>query len=383
MEKVALIKCQSYDAGQVKDSVVNAFDCLGGINKFIRPGMKVLVKPNLVLPKKPGEAATTHPAVVQAICEEVISCGADAVIAESPGGLYNRSILRTVYSSCGYKKAADRTGAKLNYDTSTYETAYNEGRIPRKFTFINPVQEADFIINVPKLKTHGMMLYTGAVKNLFGFIPGALKAEYHFKMNNAKVFSDLLVDICECVKPGLSIMDAVEAMEGEGPTAGQPKHVGLILAAENPHALDVVAAGLIGLRPENVFTLARALERGLTGRLEEIEICGENFSSSTVKGFKLPDVFRDITFFKGRLFSLISEHLKPRPVFLYDKCIGCMECAKHCPPKVIRIENRKPVPDLKKCIRCFCCQELCPKKAVDIRRSWVMRKLTKFTNSKD
>ncbi len=378
MEKVALVKCTSYDAAQVKDSVVKAFDCLGGVKKFIRPGMKVLIKPNLVMPKKPGEAATTHPIVVQAICEQVISAGADVLIADSPGGFYNRGILKAVYSSCGYTKVAQRTGAKLNYDTSTYETTCDNGKILRRFTFIHPVREVDFIVNVPKLKTHGMMLYTGAVKNLFGLIPGALKAEYHFKMNKAEDFSDLLVDICECIKPQLSVMDAVEAMEGKGPTAGNPRQVGLILAGVNPHALDVVAAGLIGLEPEKVFTLASALERNLIGRLEEIEILGENFNESTVEDFKLPDAFRDIVFFKGKLFRFIYEYLKPRPVFLLDKCIGCMECVKHCPPKVICFENGKPVPDLKNCIRCFCCQELCPKKAVDIRRPWIIRKLTKY-----
>lgn len=377
MEKVALVRCDSYEETQVEEAIAHVFSFLGGIETLIKPGMNVLIKPNLLMKKKPEEAATTHPAIVEAIAKKVVSLGANVIIADSPGGFYTESILKAVYLSCGYKEMSERINVGLNYDLSTVDVTYDKGKVAKRFTFIKPVQEADFIINIPKLKTHGMMVYTGAVKNLYGVIPGVIKAEYHLRMDNKKDFSDLLVDICECVKPGLSIMDAVDAMEGEGPSAGTPRHLGLILASVNPYALDVAAAGLIGLANNQVFTIARASERGLVSQLQQIEILGEDIESCSVKDFKLPSVFRDIQFFKSGIFKFLVNYLKPRPVFQYDRCTGCRNCANHCPPKTISFKDNRPVVDLKKCIRCFCCQELCPQKAVKVKKPWLTRKIFK------
>ena len=279
MDKVAVVKCESYDLNKVEKAIDDIFEYLGGIEKFIKPNMKVLIKPNLVMKKKPEDAATTHPLVVEAIAKKVLSLGAEVMIADSPGGFYNEKYLKSVYTVCGYKELTDRINVKLNYDTSTIERACEKGKVAKKFTLIKPVNDADFIINVPKLKTHGMMVFTGAVKNLFGLIPGALKAEYHLKMDNYKNFSDVLVDICECIKPGISIMDAIDAMEGAGPTAGSPRHLGLILASANPYALDVAAISVIGLKNTQVYTIVRASERNLTSKLEQVEILGQDIKA--------------------------------------------------------------------------------------------------------
>ena len=377
MEKVAVVKCESYDQNKVEKAVDDIFEYLGGIEKFIKPKMKVLIKPNLVMKKKPEEAVTTHPCVVEAIAKKVLALGAEVIIADSPGGFYNEKYLKFVYTGCGYKELADRNNVKLNYDTSTIERACEKGKVAKKFTFIKPVDDVDFIINVPKLKTHGMMVFTGAVKNLFGLIPGALKAEYHLRMNNNKDFSDLLVDICECIKPQISIMDAIDAMEGAGPTAGSPRHLGLMIASINPYALDVVATSVIGLNNTQVYTIVRASERGLISSLEQVELLGENIKTCSVNDFELPHMFRDITFFKNRTFKFMANYLKPKPVFLHEQCIGCEECVNHCPPRAIEFKAGKPIVDLGKCIRCFCCQELCPKKAVEIKKPWITRKIIK------
>lgn len=382
MEKVVLAGCRSYEADEVQHAIEFAFEHLGGIDKFVKPGMKVLIKPNLLIKKKPEEAATTHPAVVEAIAKKVIEAGAEVTIADSPGGFYNESFLKSIYTGCGYKDIPARTGAKLNYDVSAFEEPFAKGKVARKFTFIDPMRKADIIINVPKLKTHGMMVYTGAVKNLFGLIPGVLKAEYHLKLSNKKDFADLLIDICECVKPTISIMDAVDAMEGNGPSAGSPRHVGLLLASTNPYALDVTVTNLIGIDSKRVFTIVSASERGLTSRMDQIEIVNGSLEEYRVKDFKLPEIYKDIGFFKGKVYDSLLKYLRPKPVFLPDKCTKCRECAKHCPPEVINFDSGKPVVDLNKCIRCFCCQELCPNKAVEIRKPWILRRITRTRSEK-
>jgi uncharacterized protein (DUF362 family)/NAD-dependent dihydropyrimidine dehydrogenase PreA subunit len=377
MEEVALVSCNTYDEADVGKAIGDALEHLGGLEQFIKPGMKVLIKPNLLMRKKPNEAGTTHPSLVKAIALKVISLGAEVTIADSPGGFYNEGILKSVYAYCGYKEIPEQTGAKLNFDTSMVEVSCENGKVSKKLTVIKPVTEADFIINVPKLKTHGMMVFTGAIKNLFGLIPGTLKAEYHLRLSNYNDFSNLLVDICERFRPDLTIMDAIEGMEGPGPSAGTPRHIGAIIAGTNPYMIDIVATNMIGLRPEQVFTLIRASERGLPSKLSDVKIIGEDLEAFKIKDYKIPVVHREHILPNNKVVKFLAEYLKPKPIFEYDICIKCKECANHCPPKAISFDTGRPVVDLNKCIRCFCCQELCPKKAIYIKKPWIMRKIVR------
>lgn len=379
MAKVALVKCRDYNHEEVCQAVDSIFTTLGGVERFVKPGAKVLIKPNMIMKKRPEEAATTHPLVVKAVADKVAAAGASVLIADSPGGFYTESTLKALYSVCGYEEIVSKGQARLNLDTSTGDIVFENGRVVRKLTLIKPVLEVDLVINLPKLKTHGMMVFTGAVKNLFGLVPGVLKAEFHLRMNSHKVFSDLLVDICEYVKPGLTIMDAVVGMEGDGPTAGNPRSIGVLLGSTNPYALDVAATEIIGLKSEKVFTIARAAERGLVYKMDHVEIAGDRIEDCKVTDFKLPSVFRDITFFRSRLAGFVAERLKPKPVFLYKKCSGCKQCLHHCPSKAIDFTSSRPKVKLNKCIRCFCCQELCPSKAIEIKRHWLIRSLSKDT----
>ncbi|NLN40503.1 MAG: DUF362 domain-containing protein [Clostridiales bacterium] len=379
MDKVSLIKCNSYELDQVEYALENSLKLNGGLENYIKPGMKILVKCNLLMKKKPEECTTTHPAVVEALVNKLKAIGAIPIIGDSPGGLFTPRLLRGIYSATGMTDVAQRTGVELNFNTNSMEVSFPEGKIVKKLTVMELLQEVDAVITVAKLKTHGMTLYTGAVKNLFGVIPGMTKAEYHLRMNKIEDFSDALVDICEYAKPVLSIMDGVVGMEGDGPSAGVPRKIGAILASSSPHALDVVCASLVGIEPERVPTIQRAVERGLCSySLDDIKLLGDSFDELRIDDFKLP-VTGEISFLhrvfgsNSKLASLLNHHLGPKPYFNHDKCIGCRDCQRYCPPQAIEMINKKPVVDLKKCIRCYCCQELCPKKAVEIRRSWFFK----------
>ena len=200
--KVSVVKCDRYS--EVQNAVENAVSLIGGIGKFVKKGDNVVIKPNLVSKKKPEEAVTTNPEFLHAVIVMVEKAGGNVSIAESPGGPYNTAALKGVYSVCGVDKAIEGTNAKLNFDTSFTEVHFPEGKTVKKIPIINPILNADVIISLPKLKTHAMTSYTGAVKNLFGTIPGTYKAELHFRLNERKSFCSMLVDLHECVKPTLS-----------------------------------------------------------------------------------------------------------------------------------------------------------------------------------
>ena len=257
----AFAACKSYEEAEVSAALQAAIDAAGGLD-WVTPGMRVALKLNLVSAMKPEEAATVHPAVVCALVRMLQARGAHVVLGDSPGGLYNAAHLQRVYDVTGLR-AAEALGAELNGDFSVCSVSYPEAVQARSFTETAYLRNADAIIDVCKLKTHGMMGMTNAVKNFFGIIPGTMKPEYHYKYPKIEDFANMIVDLCEYCKPRLCICDAVVGMEGNGPTQGSARPIGCLLAAESPHALDLVACGLIGLRPDEVPTLTAAIRRGL------------------------------------------------------------------------------------------------------------------------
>lgn len=375
-DRVSIVKCERYSDSY--DAVKKALDLMGGIKKYVKKGDKVVIKPNLVSRKKPDEAVTTHPDFLKAVITLVEEAGGEVTVAESPGGPYNKAALKSIYTACGMYEAIEGTDAKLNFDTDFTEVHFSQGKTIKNFPIINPILNADVIISLPKLKTHAMTSYTGAVKNLFGTIPGTHKAELHFRLDDRKAFCSMLVDLCQRVKPTLSIMDAVWGMEGNGPTAGQSRHIGLVLASDNPHALDAAACRLIDYSPQEVDTVKEAFERGLVG---EYETVGEDIEPLIIHDFVKPESHFNLL----KLISLppainawVVNALSSKPKMEYDICVGCGECARVCPAKAIDMTSGKPKIDKKKCIRCFCCQELCPKKAVKIKRPLMNRFMLKF-----
>ena len=378
---VSLEKCESYEYSKVKSAVEKSFKNLGGIEKFIKKGENVLLKSNLVMRKLPEEAATTHPAVIQALAETLIKYGANVEIGDSPGGPFNEILLKSIYKHTGMEEAAEKSGAKLSLDTTSQTVDNPNGVRLKKLTLTNMVLKADKVISVGKLKTHSMTRMTGAAKNLFGAIPGTTKAEYHFNCQDTDSFAQCLADICTFVNPVLSFIDAVTGMEGNGPTAGNPRDIGLIMASENPFELDLAGAKIINTPPMEIPLLKCAIGRGLcSSSAEDIEFIGENINHYVIDDFAVPEN-HSLHFLGGNppefLVNFFKLHVYPRPVFT-NRCVGCGICAENCPAKIITIKNKHAHVDLKKCIRCYCCQELCPHKAVDIKQPHILKLLSRM-----
>ena len=344
---------------------------------WVRPGMRIGVKANLVSAMAPETAATTHPALLTALTALLREKGASVVLGDSPGGLYNAAHLERVYMVCGLRQA-EQAGAELNRDFSVKTASFPEGAVLHSFQYTGGLDGCDEIINFCKLKTHGMMTMTCAVKNFFGTIPGTMKPEYHFRFPDPAAFASMLVDLQLYWKPRMHIVDAVQTMEGNGPTAGTPRPLGLVLASENPFALDQVCAGLMGLEPEQVPTQKAAIDRGLVPEFT-VSRPWEAYRTR----FQVPPprsiVFRSVL--PGRageaVGAAIQRLLAARPMLTPTLCIGCGRCAGICPAKAITMQNRRPQIHRNRCIGCFCCQEFCPKGALEARRTPIARLLTK------
>jgi uncharacterized protein (DUF362 family) len=384
IKDVAIVECSSYDPETVQDDVNRLVGLLGGWENYVRPGENIVIKPNLLLKKSPDEAVTTHPSVVEAVARSVIGAGGRAVIAESPGGPFNARLLQWVYKGCCLTEAASRSGAVLNFNTAETTVKVPAGGILAGVTILDEVARADGVISISKLKTHGLTRMTGAVKNLFGVVPGLKKAEYHFRMPGTEEFSAMLVDVARAVSPRLHIIDAVFGMEGEGPSGGEPVQIGLLLASTCPFTLDLAAAALVGIKPEEVSTIAVSIKRGyISGDITKVRLLGDQVSLPRLR-FRMPPKARDFDLLKansrslpGWLVSSVNRRFRPYPGFSQEICIGCGECSRICPAGAISMDKKIPAPDLDKCIRCFCCQELCPQRAVKINRPWLGRVLFK------
>jgi len=362
---VVLKACPTYDEQAVQAAVDEIFARCGGIGAFMKPGDRVLIKLNLLMKRTPDQATTTHPAVAKAIVCAVQRAGATAILADSPGGPYTRGHLRGVYETCGMAAVAQETGCVLNDDFSVTTRYLETGKAARHLDLIGVLDCVDAAITVGKLKTHGLTTMTGCVKNLYGTIPGTVKVEYHARYQDAALFSDMLLDICEAVKPCFAILDAIVGMEGEGPSGGRPRVIGALIGGTNPHAVDAVGARLIGLEPQQVTTLEAAQRRGL---LPTYRLAGDEIEPMIIRDFDIPMGLRRGSWV--RLMNRLPQAFRPRPVFTHRKCDGCGTCMRACPAKAITMDaSRKPHVDVKKCIRCYCCQELCPKNDVEIRRN--------------
>jgi len=374
-ETVSLIKNTAYGRDRLIKDVEKHFEHLGGLEKIIPENAKVVIKPNLVSGEKPEKAVTVHPDLVYAIVEVVKRRTSDITIAESPGGPHSDVRLKNIYKVTGL---ADIDCEKI-YEPQVKEIEYPDGIRCKTFSVIKEIAEADVLISAAKLKTHGMMAYTGAVKNLFGAIFSLEKVEFHFRYNNRSDFSDMILDLCLALKPTVSFIDGIVGMEGEGPTSGTPKAANCTIAALNPFACDVVGASLIGIDEKISGQLARSYDRGLTPRIDGIEIKGDSFEELKTK-FDIPVSLENTVSFgflkvlpKG-IRSFIERTLAPKPVVIKDGCVGCGKCVESCPQKTIHIKDKKAVIKYGDCIRCYCCQELCPQHAVEIKS----RKIYKF-----
>ena len=380
MSEVAVVGCEDYEYERVKSTLSEALGAVDALNG-IKPGMKIAIKANLVASAEPDKATTTHPAVLCALTEIFTGMGAEVVIGDSPGGLYNGMVLEKIYKASGVCEC-EKYGASLNRNFSDSSAVFESAAVAKTFTYTAYLDEADIIVNACKLKTHGMMGLSCAAKNLFGVIPGTMKPEYHFRYPSYEAFADMLVDLNEYFKPHVCVCDAIVGMEGNGPTAGTPRKIGCLLASKSSHKLDVVAANIIGLDIDSVPTLAAAVKRGLAPKsVEQLQIYGD-YKKYHISDYNNIAVRRSLLF-KGNsdnvlknIFGTVAKTaLSSRPNLKKNLCIGCNKCGRICPAKAIVIENGKAKIDKEKCIRCFCCQEFCPVGAMKVHRTFLARLL--------
>ncbi len=371
---VSIVRCADYGEETCERALREVLVPFGGLD-WVRPGMRVVIKANLVSAMKPEKAATTHPALLAALTRMLRERGANVVIGDSPGGTFAAPHLNAVYRVCGLSEA-EAAGAELNRDFSQKEADLPEAHTARHITYTGYLDGADAIISFCKLKSHGMLSLSAATKNLFGAIPGIIKPEYHYRYPDPMDFADMLIDLNEFFRPRLYLVDAVQTMEGNGPTAGTPKYMGALLAGKNPHKIDLLCAKLIGLEAKNVPTLRAAQERGLTpASAEELEISGDA-EEFVCKDFVTVQkgTGTDFGAQKGKLLGAAAKTvLRARPKLKRSRCVGCGVCRDTCPAHAIVIEKGKAKIDRRACIRCFCCQEFCPKGAMRVHRTWVAR----------
>ena len=377
MVEISVTSCKSYDADEVRSALISVLEPLGSLD-WVTEGMNIAIKANLVTFAHPDEAVTTHPSLICELIKLLKEKGANVVVGDSPGGLYNEAFLEKVYKACGLY-AVEEAGATLNRDFSTASARFEGAVVAKDFTYTAYLDKADAIIDFCKLKTHGMMGMSAAAKNMFGVIPGTMKPEYHFRYPDPADFARMIVDLDEYFKPRLCIVDAVVGMEGNGPTQGTPRSIGCIAASENPHKLDMLCAELIGLSPKEIPTLLAAQERGLApASIDDIAICGD-YKPFVVSDYQNISVKKSLLFdSRSKLFGKIARKaLEATPSLSSKACRGCQKCRQICPAQAIVMKNGKPIIDRKKCIKCFCCQEFCPFGAMKVHRPLPARILIK------
>ena len=368
---VALIRCDTYDDEVVYEAVKAGINLLGGILHFVKRGERIVMKPNVLFGTKPQKCVSTHPSVLKAVGRILLEADTSVYYGDSSSfGRCEANMKRA-----GLKHVADELGIKIADFNKGKVVNHKKALLNKRFVIANGVLESDGLISLPKLKTHGLTRFTGAVKNQFGCIPGILKIRYHVQMADPYDFGTMLVDLNTVIKPRLYIMDGIMAMEGNGPRSGKPRKLGVLLFSADPIALDSIACKIIDLDPTYVPTSEPGERAGMgTYHHENIELAGEDIETLIQKDF---EVIRKppVSATSGRIRTFIKSQICPRPTIDSARCTICGTCVKLCPVKPKAVdwhsgdESNPPTFKYRRCIRCYCCQELCPEGAVSIRET--------------
>lgn len=371
MTKISVSKCSSYHEEDVQRAVNQCLEDLGGLSSFIKEGSTVLIKPNILQAKKPEEAVTTHPALVEAIIKAVKKAGAVPVVGDSPGGLWLS--VGKHWKNTGIGEVCNKHDVEiLNFEASgVYEKKINGNN----YHIAKPVLDVDFVINAPKIKTQALTTFTCAIKNMYGTVPGLIKVNYHKRAANPNDFSSIVVDIFSITKPNLNIVDGIIGMDGTGgPSSGNPIELGMILASTDGVALDSYICHILGKDPLKVATNKIAYERGLgEANLNEMEILG--FQPPVRNDFEWPSNIMNLlpSFITRGMWRIIWQ----RPVINSNVCTYCEQCIKSCPVEALTSGVNIPEFNYNKCINCLCCIEMCPKKAISLKKSLMARFATR------
>lgn len=362
--KLSIVRCGDYQKERVLAGVEKAVGLLGGAGKFIKPKSRVLVKPNLLMAKEPQFGITTHPEVVRAVIRLLKAIECQVILGDGPSVWGNHiENVAEVYERTGVKKVCQEEGVEL--------VEFNKRRWRGKFPLSSWLDNCDHLVNIPKFKTHNLTLLTGAVKNLFGLVWGTYKTELHKDYYKTGGFAKVLVDIYQEAKPSLTVVDAVTAMEGEGPgTSGKLRDLNLILAGSDCVALDSVMAVIMGVRPLDVLSTKEAAARGMgQADINSIEILGEQLEGLQLKPFILPECSSIKARLPVAVVGMLKKLIRYYPCVLDDKCARCAACIRACPKKIISLRSGRIHFYYKDCIACFCCQEVCPQAAIEVRKS--------------
>ncbi len=379
---VAILKIEEYETSMVENAIEQLFAYMP-VTEKITEYTKILLKPNLLAKHPPEHAVTTHPEVVRGVIRACVRRGAkveNIILADSAGGVYNPRQMKALYHGCQLTEVCQQAGIEMYTACETSILRTPNGKVVKEFEILTPILDADFIINLPKFKSHVMTGMTAACKNMFGAIPGLKKSEWHMRFPDKERFGDMLIDLLENLKPDLAILDGILAMEGDGPAGGEPRQLGILMASEDMVNLDLAVAHMMGLDPMRVPYLNAAHLRGLgNDKIDFEDIIGDKEAFRVVEDFKLSESYQGtnngyIDFaehlpkFVRPLIRNVEEAIAPRPVINKKLCIGCGKCAEICSQDTIVIQNKKGTILRKNCIRCFCCHEMCPVKAIDVKK---------------
>jgi uncharacterized protein (DUF362 family)/Pyruvate/2-oxoacid:ferredoxin oxidoreductase delta subunit len=367
-KKVGIVRCASYDPEEVYGALKKAVELSDNLDAA---GKTVLLKPNILSDAPPEKAITTHPAFLEAAIRLVREMGAGRILVGDSPGLQMPGFSGKV---SGMGEAARKGGAEwVDFTKGKIDVSCPEGKVIKSFTLTQAVREADIIISLPKFKTHQLMQFTGAMKNLFGLVPSLAKSPFHARFPGRESFAAMIVDLNIAVKPAYAFMDAIVGMEGNGPAAGSPRQIGLVMASSNLLALDAAASQIMCYPPEEIPVNKEALSRRLwLSNLGEIEYGGLSPSELQIPDFeKVPfkkSSFQFLDFNLPPPLKRWRDSLAPGPEINRSICVRCGDCTRICSPKAMSLKEVGIVVDYSRCIRCFCCHEICPVKAIDIKK---------------
>ncbi len=373
MTKVSIVKCQNYDYVKVKAAVDKSIALAGGLKKTVKKGDRVLLKVNLLKAAKPGHAITTHPSIVKAVCEQVLDLGAIPIVGDAQNIQMDKGM--SSLDVCGIKAVCDELKVKaIDFKDNGFRKVKVSKPVQMKNIWIaKDVLSADTIIALPKMKTHMLTSYTGAVKNFFGCIPFGERMKAHV-LGKDEMFAEVLSDIYSVIKPSFCVMDGIIGMEGDGPTHGPKRRYNMIAASTDCVSLDAVCSNLMGFK--NLNTVVAAEKRGLgVADLNKIQIIGDKIAPFTIK---MPNQnMRKSQNIVALLPKSIREYIA-KTLLIFEprvdesKCKKCAICKNACPVKAISMDPY-PVFDRERCIKCFCCHELCPDGAIYTHKSWLAK----------
>ncbi len=368
---VAITRADDYDYAKVYGAVKKSLELIGSPDRIIKPGDKVFVKINHLPPSSlPERGIITHPVFIQAVLELLKNYSSDIMFGDDiePGH-------EDGFQVSGLSQISEKLGVQLiNLREYGYIETKCDGLLLDKVYLSKIVLDADVIINLPKLKTHSLTVYTGGIKNMYGTLARGQRSKFHYKYKKVEDFCQMLTDIFSRVKPRLTIMDGIVAMEGEGPGAGSLRNLGIVLASYDTVALDAVANKIMGLEPSSVHTTRWAYERGLgIGNLQDIDVVGEDINDVAVSDFKLPANYYRTVVSKLPAFleKFLLKQMLIRPRVVAELCTGCFECRKICPAGAMLKTDGVARVNKDKCIQCMCCHEVCRFNAIKLSRPWL------------